>query len=35
MAIEQTLADGIKTQDIGGTATTVEITDAILDRLVA
>ena len=34
-AIEQTLADGIKTQDIGGTATTVEITDAILDRLVA
>lgn len=32
-AIEQTLAQGIKTPDLGGTATLQEVTDAIIDYL--
>ncbi|UUZ81061.1 hypothetical protein LJK88_41125 [Paenibacillus sp. P26] len=32
-AVEDTLADGIKTPDLGGTATNKEVTDAILERL--
>jgi len=32
-AVEATLADGPRTPDLGGTATTDEVTDAIVDRL--
>lgn len=31
--VEEVTADGIKTGDIGGTATTKEVTDAICNRL--
>lgn len=32
-AIEATLASGVKTPDLGGSATTTEVTDAVLERL--
>jgi tartrate dehydrogenase/decarboxylase/D-malate dehydrogenase len=32
-AFEQALADGVRTADLGGTATTLEFTEAVLDRL--
>lgn len=32
-AVEQTLADGVLTRDLGGKATTTEMTKAIIDRL--
>lgn len=32
-AVEQTLADGVLTRDLGGKATTAEMTKAIIDRL--
>jgi tartrate dehydrogenase/decarboxylase/D-malate dehydrogenase len=32
-AIEDTLESGIKTRDLGGTASTAEVTDAIVARL--
>ena len=34
-AVESTLADGIKTPDIGGQARTTEVTDAVIARLQA
>jgi tartrate dehydrogenase/decarboxylase/D-malate dehydrogenase len=34
-AIEGVIEDGIKTKDIGGNATTEQVTDAICDRLKA
>ena len=32
-AIRQTLADGVKTRDLGGTASTTEYTEAVVARL--
>ena len=32
-ALEETLASGTKTRDLGGTATTDEMTDAVVQRL--
>ena len=32
-ALEETLAHGIKTRDLGGSATTEEVTDAVIERL--
>lgn len=32
-AFEQALADGVRTADLGGTASTTDFTDAVLDRL--
>jgi tartrate dehydrogenase/decarboxylase/D-malate dehydrogenase len=32
-ALEETLASGIKTGDLGGTASTDEMTDAVVQRL--
>ena len=32
-ALEATLASGVKTRDLGGLATTVEVTDAVVERL--
>lgn len=34
-AVEQTIADGIRTRDLGGTATTSEFTDAVIARVQA
>jgi tartrate dehydrogenase/decarboxylase/D-malate dehydrogenase len=32
-AFERALADGVRTADLGGTATTLDFTEAVLDRL--
>ena len=32
-ALEETLASGVKTRDLGGSATTEDVTDAIIERL--
>jgi tartrate dehydrogenase/decarboxylase/D-malate dehydrogenase len=32
-ALEETLASGTKTRDLGGTATTEEVADAVVQRL--
>ena len=32
-AVEQVCADGVLTPDVGGTATTREVTDAVIERI--
>jgi 3-isopropylmalate dehydrogenase len=32
-ALEETLADGTRTRDLGGSATTEEVTSAVVERL--
>jgi isocitrate/isopropylmalate dehydrogenase len=32
-ALEETLASGVKTRDLGGSATTDEVTGAVIERL--
>ncbi|MDP8950074.1 MAG: tartrate dehydrogenase, partial [Actinomycetota bacterium] len=32
-ALEETLASGVKTRDLGGSATTEEVTEAVIEHL--
>jgi isocitrate/isopropylmalate dehydrogenase len=32
-ALEDTLASGVKSRDLGGSATTAEVTEAVVERL--